>query len=47
MSQGISESAFCHEVKHNFQSRSYNARYAQMLSDERKKEGGLQDYFFN
>jgi IS30 family transposase len=45
VSLGISESTFYREVKRNFRSRSYNAKYAQMLSDERKKEGHYKTIF--
>ena len=35
---GISESTFYRELKRNSKPRSYNAKYAQMLADERQKE---------
>ena len=42
---GISESTFYREVKRNSLPRSYNAKHAQMLSDERKKEGHYKTVF--
>ena len=36
---GLVESTFYRELKRNSKSRSYNAKYAQMLADERKKSG--------
>jgi IS30 family transposase len=35
---GISKSTFYRELKRNSKPRSYNAKYAQMLADERQKE---------
>lgn len=35
---GVSESTLSREIKRNSKPRSYNAKYAQMLADERQKE---------
>ncbi len=44
-SMDISESTFYRELKHNTRVKSYNAKYAQMLADERKKEGHYKTIF--
>ena len=41
----LSESTFYRELKRNCKSRSYNAKYAQMLSEERKRTGHYKTCF--
>ena len=42
---GVNESTLYRELKRNSKKRSYNAKYAQMLADERKKEGHYKTIF--
>jgi len=42
---GVSESTFYRELSRNSNPRSYNAKHAQMLADERKKEGHYKTIF--
>ena len=42
---GISESTLYRELSRNSKKRSYKAKYAQMLADERKKEGHYKTNF--
>ena len=44
-SMNISESTFYRELKRNTRVKSYKAKYAQMLADERKKEGHYKTIF--
>ena len=42
---GVGESTFYRELRRNSRKTSYNAKYAQMLADERKKEGHYKTKF--
>ena len=44
-SLNIAESTFYRELKRNSKTRSYSAKHAQMLADERKKEGHYKKVF--
>jgi len=44
-SLGISVCTFYRELKRNSKSRSYDAKHAQMLADERKREQHMKTYF--
>jgi len=42
---GVSESTFYREINRNSRKSSYNANHAQMLADERKREGHYKTKF--